>query len=151
MPVLKNAKHEKFIQNVVKGMTQTEAYKEAFKVNYDDNAIKINANKLFKSPKIQERYKEILGKLEDKTIMSAKERMEWLTNVVNGQVTEEYRLWDKDTESYISLEKVADINTKIKAVDTLNKMSGEYVTKVEGNMNVSYEESLKELADINEY
>ena len=43
------------------------------------------------------------------------------------------------------------ISTKIKAIDTLNKMSGEYITKVEGNMNISYEDSLKEVADTDEY
>lgn len=149
MPVLKNAKHEKFIQNIVKGMTQTEAYKEAFGANYDDNAIKINANKLFNSSKVQERYKELLGKLEDKTIMSAKERMEWLTKVINGDIKEESKYWDD--HQMIVYEKDADISTKIKAVDTLNKMSGEYITKVEGSMNVSYEDSLKELADTDEY
>ena len=30
--------------------------------------------------------------------------------------------------------KNADLSTKIKALDTLNKMSGEYVTKVEADV-----------------
>ena len=151
MSVLKNSKHERFIQNIVKGMSQREAYKNAFKVNYDDDAIDCNASKLFNTAKVQQRYKELMGKIEKDTIMSAKDRMDWLSKVVYGDVKEEYKMLDKESGEYLTLEKEADITTKIKAIDTLNKMSGEYITKVEGNMNLSYEESLKEVADIDEY
>jgi hypothetical protein len=94
---------------------------------------------------------ELLNKMEKDTIMSAKDRMDWLSNVVYGEIKEEYKLIDKETGEPITLEKEADITTKIKAIDTLNKMSGEYITKVEGNMNLSYEESLREVADKDEY
>lgn len=48
--------------------------------------------------------------------------MEWLTQLVknNGE----------------------DTADKLKAIDILNKMSGEYVTKVEGNLNVTKLEDL---------
>ena len=127
-----NIKQEKFIQNIVKGMSQREAYKEAYKVNYDENAIDNKASKLFNKDEVQARYKELLKELEDDSIMSAKERMKWLTNVVNGGEKETSYYYD-DGEK-IAYEKEADISTKIRAIDTLNKMSGEYVTKVEGNI-----------------
>ena len=47
----------------------------------------------------------------------------------------------EDGETHI-YEKSADLNTKIKALDTLNKMSGEYTTKIEGNIGVSKLEDL---------
>lgn len=149
MAILKNAKHEKFIQLIIKGESQRQAYKKSFKVNYADEAIDSKASTLFNSEKVQERYNELLSKLEEKTIMSAKERMEWLTKVINGDIKEESKYWDD--HQMMVYEKDADINTKIKAIDTLNKMSGEYITKVEGNIDVSYEESLKEVADTDEY
>ena len=132
-------KQEKYVQNLVKGMSQRAAYKKAYNVKkMKDEYVDSKASTLFKQVKIKQRYEELVKKAEDKAIMSAKERMLWLCDVINGK--------EKDFNK-----KPADINTKIKALDTLNKMSGEYVTKVEGNMNVSYEESLKEVADTNEY
>jgi len=144
-----NAKQEKFIQNIVKGMSQREAYKDAYKVNYKDEAIDSKACALFNSDKVQNRYKELIKATEDEAIMSAIERKKWLTKVINGEIKEESKYYD-DHEVVI-YEKDADIGTKIKALDTLNKMSGEYITKVEGNVNLSYENAIKEVADDDEY
>lgn len=138
-------KQEKFIQNIVSGMTQRQAYKEAFGAEYDDNAIDINACKLFNDAKVQLRYKELMDKLEDKAIMSAKERMIWLSEVVQDIQKEVIKVDE------IEMSKNADLNTKMKAIDILNKMSGEYVTKVSGDLNVSYEKALKEMSDEDEY
>lgn len=43
------------------------------------------------------------------------------------------------------------IDTKLKALDTLNKMSGEYKTVLTGNVEISYEEALKAVSDKDEY
>ena len=43
------------------------------------------------------------------------------------------------------------IDTKIKALDTLNKMSGEYTTNIKGNLTISYEEALKQVSSEDEY
>lgn len=139
MPVLENARHERFVQNLIKGMTQRQAYKEAFNVDYDDNAIDVKASQLFNTDKVKIRYEELLQQLENESIMSAKERMIWLTNVINGK--------EKDT-TYLSvngettpIEKTADLNIKIKALDTLNKMDNTYQQniKVSGNINNPFE------------
>ena len=130
MPPLKNAKHEKYVQNLVKGMTQRIAYKDAFKVDYADNAIDNRASELFNTGEVQGRYRELMEKIEKDTIMSAKDRMDWLSKVVYGDIKEEYKMLDKESGEYLTLEKEADINTKIKAIDTLNKMSGEYIEKL---------------------
>lgn len=131
-----NIKQEKFIQNIVKGMSQREAYKEAYKVNYDENAIDNKASKLFNKDEVQARYKELIKELEDDSIMSAKERMKWLTDVIKDIQREEANIKMPDGEEILIGMKNADLNTKIKAIDTLNKMSGEYITKVEGNIAV---------------
>lgn len=138
MGKLTNARHEKFIQNVVKGMSQRQAYKDAFNVNYSDDAIDNNASKLFKRDEVKTRYNELLQELEDKSIMSAKERMIWLTGVITGVIKE-----SEIKEAYIS--------DKMKAIDILNKMSGEYVNKIEANVGVSYEDALKEVEADEEY
>ena len=119
-------KQEKFIQNIVSGMSQRQAYKEAFDADYDNDAIDSNASTLFNSTKIQQRYKELLEELKDVAIMSAIERMKFLTDVVKENEQEDLILNGVPVGK-----KVADLNTKLKAVDILNKMSGEYTTKLE--------------------
>ncbi|MGN1033795.1 MAG: terminase small subunit [Intestinibacter sp.] len=135
-----NAKQEKFINNIVAGMSQRQAYKDAYNATYDDDAIDNKASKLFNKAEVQARYKELMGQLEDKAIMSAKERMKWLTEVINGIQTEESKYFS-DGECIV-YEKTADLNTKIKALDTLNKMSGEYTTKIEADVSVKKLEDL---------
>ena len=47
-------KQEKFVQNLIQGMSQREAYKTAFEVNYKDSAIDSKASDLLSKPHIQE-------------------------------------------------------------------------------------------------
>ena len=55
--------------------------------------------------------------------------MVWLSDVVRGKV--KHISYGGNGEEY---ENEAYISDKIKAVDTLNKMSGEYITKVEADV-----------------
>lgn len=132
-----NVKQEKFIQGIINGLSQRQAYKEAYEVNYDDNAIDVKASTLFNTDKVQVRYKELLQELEDKSIMSAKERMKWLSDVVKGNI--KHISYGGNGESY---ENEAYISDKLKAIDTLNKMSGEYTTKVDANVNTEIKVTL---------
>ena len=70
-----NVKQEKFIQNIINGMSQRQAYKDAYNAKYSNKAIDEKASTLFNSEKVQKRYKELLKELEDKSIMSAKEEI----------------------------------------------------------------------------
>lgn len=131
-------KQEKFIQNIVKGMSQREAYKNAYSAKYKDEVIDVRACELFKSSKVQVRYKELLNELKDETIMSAKERQIWLTKVINGEVKikQEY---DNEIKEYEPC-----MTDKLKALDILNKMDGQYVTKVKGDLDVTIEVGISE-------
>lgn len=124
-----NIKQEKFIQNIINGMSQRQAYKDAYNAKYKDEDIDSKASNLFNSDKVQARYKELLKELEDKSIMSAKERMIWLTDVIQGRI--KHITYGSEGQEY---ENEAYINDKMKAIDILNKMSGEYVTKVEADV-----------------
>jgi phage terminase small subunit len=119
-------KQERFIQNIVSGMSQRQAYKDAYNAeNMTDEVIDVKACELFNDGKVKVRYQELIGKLEDKAIMTATERMIWLTEVVKDKQL------DADVEGY----KPADLTTKMRAIDILNKMSGEYTTKIEADVN----------------
>ena len=132
-----NVKQEKFIQNIVKGLSQRQAYKEAYKVNYDDNAIDVKACALFNQDKVQARYKELMQELEDKSIMTAKERMKYLTEIIKEQKKEKaYTMFGNEYE------KVANFKTKLDAIEILNKMSGEYKTRIDANVNTEIKVTL---------
>lgn len=125
-----NAKQEKFIQNIVKGMSQREAYKDAYKAKYKDEAIDNKASALFNKGEVQVRYNELLKRLEDKAIMTAEERMKWLTKVINCdiKVKQEYDNEVKEYDPYMS--------DRLKALDMLNKMDGQYKTILDGSLEV---------------
>lgn len=138
-----NAKQEKFINNIVAGMSQRQAYKDAYNATYSDKAIDEKASVLFNSEKVQKRYKELMGQLEDEAIMTAKQRMIWLSKVVNGEILEDVPVMTDTKEDKINTIKCpTKIDTKLKALDTLNKMSGEYTTKIEGNVGIGKLEDL---------
>ena len=147
-----NVKQEKFIQNIINGMSQRQAYKDAYNAKYKDEDIDSKASNLFNSDKVQARYKELMGKLEDEAIMSAKERMIWLSKIVNGEILEDVPVMtDIKNEKVNTIKCPTKIDTKIKALDTLNKMDGQYTTKLEGNIGISYEEALKQVSSEDEY
>lgn len=111
------AKQEQFAQNIVSGMSQADAYRSAYSAKkMSDKTIWENASRLMANSNVAARVSELRNELAKDTIMTAQERLEWLTEVINGE---------------------EDINAKLKAVDIMNKMQGEYVTKVEGNLNVA--------------
>ena len=99
-------------------MSQRQAYKEAYNVEtMSDEAIDVEACRLFNDTKIALRYRELMDKLEDNAIMTAIEKRRMLKEMatdVNNSVTD-----------------------RIKAIDTDNKMAGEYITKIEGDIGVT--------------
>ena len=117
------ANQESFARGVAEGKSYTEAYRSAYKTNrMTDKTINEEASRLKDNPKITARIKELRDMAARPTIMTAQRRKEWLTEVIN----------DPDI----------DINARLKASDQLNKMDGEYVTKVDGTLNIAKLEDL---------
>lgn len=136
-------KQEKYVQNLIKGMSQREAYRDAYPENRStDEVIDVRACELFKNSKVRVRYEELIKKAQDEAIMSAIERKKWLTEVIKDIQREECNVKTPDGEEIILGSKNADLNTKMKAVDILNKMEGEYKTILEGNVSVKLEDVL---------
>ena len=120
-------KQEKFVRNLIKGMTQREAYKNSYDAeNMSDKCIDEEACKLFNDPKITQRYKELLDKVDRAYIMTAQERLEYLTDIIMGV---EQEAESEDTK------RPATLRERMQAIDIMNKMQGEYVTKVDANVN----------------
>lgn len=105
------AKQEQFVQNVLQGMSQADAYRLAYpKQKMSDKTVWESASKLMANPKVSARLAELRMELATPAIMSAQKRLEWLTELVRNQ--------DEST------------GDKLKAIDIMNKMQGEYVQKI---------------------
>jgi phage terminase small subunit len=108
------AKQEQFVQNIIKGMSQADAYRSAYpNQRMSDKTVWEAASRLMANGKVMARLSELRGQLAKETIMSAQKRLEWLTEVINSS---------------------EDINAKLKAVDIMNRMQGEYTQKIEANV-----------------
>lgn len=117
------ANQEKFVQNIIEGMNQADAYRSAYpKQRMSDKSVWETASKLMKNPKVVSRLTEIRAEMMKPSIMTAQQRLEWLTELVDNA--------EEGTSE------------KLKAIDIMNKMTGEYVTKVEGNLSVTKLEDL---------
>lgn len=109
------------------------AAQSAIQAGYSEKYAGQNADKLLKNTNIADYIRELTEAAQTARIMTAKERQALLSNIA------------KDDENAPS--------DRIKAVDTLNKMTGEYITKVQAEVNTSVNpfseltvEELKKLA-----
>lgn len=134
-------KQEKFIQNIVKGMNQREAYKDAYDCKkMSDNAIDREACLLMKNPKVAQRHKELVDAIAIPTIMSAQDRLEYLTEIIKG-LRGETVLKNEDGE-LVEVNVPTSLKNKLNALDLMNKMTGEYTTKIEGSVTMKLEDLL---------
>jgi phage terminase small subunit len=105
---------ETFVQNILEGMNQTEAYKAAYpNQRMSDKTISEAASRLMANSKVVARLSELRNELIAPTIMSAQKRLEWLTGLIDSEV---------------------DVNAKLKAIDIMNKMTSEYIQKIEADV-----------------
>lgn len=119
MAALENARHEKFAQELAKGISQRKAYRVAFprSEKWKDETVDSKASALAKNDKVLARVEELKAAAASNAVMTATQRKEWLTELINSE--------DEATPN------------KLKAIDILNKMDGEYTEKVAINGNVN--------------
>ena len=109
------AKQEKFVNCIIEGMSQADAYRSAYNTSrMTDKTIHESASRLVNDSKVSARLQELREQLSSKSIMTAQQRMEWLTQLINNPE-----------------EGTTD---RLRAIDIMNKMQGEYVQKVEANV-----------------
>ncbi len=117
------AKQEQFVQGIIQGLSQADAYRAAYNAeNMSDNAIYREASLLMDNPKVAQRINELRAELAKPSIMTAQERLQWLTDLIANT--------DENT------------NDRLKAVDIMNKMQGQYVTQVKADVSIDRLEDL---------
>lgn len=135
------AKQEKFVQCIIEGMSQADAYRSAYSTkNMSNNAIYREASVLMASPNISQRVKELREQTMTESIMSAQERLEMLTRMAKGEEPEKIvQIVEGEKVEY---EIPASIKSRQNAIDIMNRMTGEYTTKITGDI------AVKRLEDI---
>jgi phage terminase small subunit len=112
-------KQEKFCVNVATGMTLIDAYKNSYNTeNMVDNSIYCESSKLMDNPKIIQRVDELRKEARTDKIMTAAQRKEFLTNMIMNDIE-------------------ANRTDKLKALDILNKMDGEYIEKIKAEVDIT--------------
>ena len=116
-----NERQKKFAECLLACGNRTEAARQA---GYSDSYAEHRSDELWRNVEIQQYYKQLAAKAQNKRILSAAERQAILSDIAReGNST-------------------AD---RIRAIDTLNKMTGEYVTKIEGSVNAEVNNPFKGL------
>lgn len=125
-------RQEKFVQNLLKGMSQRKAYLDAFPNSRKckNRTIDNKASKLFKENEIKARYNELLEKAQDEAILTAKEMQVMYSDILRGDkkfkdyvITPEGKVIEKEVPT-----KASDWN---KTSELLMKLQGNYTNKVE--------------------
>lgn len=84
-------KQEKFIQGIVSGLSQREAYKQAYNTNkMKDETIDVKASKMFNMDKVRIRYKELISEFKDKALYSREEAVNdliWIKDKAKEDIT----------------------------------------------------------------
>lgn len=115
-------RQELFIQEYIKTGNATNS---AIKAGYSKRTARSIGQRLLTNVDIKKKINELSQKIACNNIMTAKERQEYLTKLINADDVK--------------------ISEKLRAVDILNKMTGEYIQKVEVNGNVKTEDPFKNL------
>lgn len=110
-------KQKKYCQNRAKGLTQRESYlKAGYSNKGNGQTLDSNACRLEKIEKIQEKIAELQYKADNGCILSTEQRKQALTEIYLDTSKS-----DKD---------------RLKAIDLLNRMSGDYIDKKEINATI---------------
>ena len=97
--------------------------------------------------KVAQRLTELRNQLMKSSIMSAQERLQLLSRMASGEEPE--RIVQFVNGERVEYEIPASLKSRREAIETMNKMTGEYVQKVEAI--VSYEDNLRKLIAEDEY
>ena len=115
-------KQEKFCQCIVKGMSQTDAYKEAFEIKTaKPESVYTMASRLLRDVKIESRLEELKKGIEKELVYSALESFNKLKEI---------------QELALGNQLKPDLTNALKAEELKGKLAGLYVEKKDITANI---------------
>lgn len=127
MPNNLTPKQEKFVQELVKGKSQREAYKKAYNASkMADSVIDVKASELFKNGKVAVRFNELRGKVvkraEEKAIITAEEVIREIASIAKDDISNYLEFYtDYDGDIKVNVKDSREIDTKNISEVTLGK------------------------------
>lgn len=116
------AKQEIFVQELVKGKSQREAYKAAYNAsNMKDSTIDEHACRIFKKDKVNARYIELMSKAASKAVATREEILLELTSIAMPPLTQ---------KGERAKESAQEKNTRLKALELLGKYYALFTERV---------------------
>ena len=128
MPVLENARHERFAQGLAKGKTQEQAYIDA---GYSENGARVSASQLLTNPNVAARVAE----LQERAAI----RVEW-------DIADAIRELEEARVAAGSAETV-QASAMISATMGKAKLLGLVIDKAENKTTIAFEDALASLDD----
>ena len=140
-------KWEIFVDKVIGGMSQRQAYKSTFackkmtdeQIDSEASALLNGTGKYAKFPKASQRYKELNEKAQqeadDKAIADATEVLKYLTSVLRGETESSVLSLCGDGCQEV-VKKNPDEKERLKAAELLGKRYGLYTEKVDQNVDM---------------
>lgn len=127
-------KEEKFCRKFVECGNMAESYRSAG-YKYSNNTEASRGGKdVFMKPHIKKYIAQLLNEYRTEAIADAQEVLEYLTNVMRGNLSEEQVVVLSDADGQSNAEKVlvqANINQRNKASELLGKRYGLFTDKVD--------------------
>ena len=139
-------KWEIFVDKVIGGMSQRQAYKSTFackkmtdeQIDCEASALLNGTGKYAKFPKASQRYKELNQKAQqeadDNAIANATEVLKYLTSVLRGETQSEIVVVEgigMGNSEARTMQKAPDEKERLKAAELLGKRYGLYTEKVD--------------------
>ena len=128
MPALKNTQHEKFVQELLKGSSQADAYMAA---GYSAKSVAVAsaaANRLLKDVSVAARLRELQDKIEERAIVDRKWVLERLVENANRAMM---AVAVKDKEGKETGEYTYEGSVANRALELIGKEFGMFVDRKE--------------------
>nr|DAK55257.1 MAG TPA: Terminase small subunit [Caudoviricetes sp.] len=129
-----SVKQEKFCLEYAKSGNQRQAYLKAGYKCKNEASADASASQLLRNPKVKERLAELAEEIKNASIADVTEMQQALTNIIRQQMDEEVivveSVGDFMSEARTMNKKPA-IKDVISAINTLGKMQGLFVDKVQ--------------------
>lgn len=136
-----SVKQEKFCLEYAKSGNQRQAYLKAGYKCKNKASADASASALLRNPNVKARLAELAQEVRDASIADVTEMQQTLTQIIRRELTEEMMMMveadgvsEPETRKVVKAPAIKDI---INAINTLGKMQGVFVDKVEASVDLS--------------
>lgn len=128
-------KQERFVQLVVSGVPQSDAYRQVYNTKAKPKVVARKASEELKKPHVNLRYQYLLDKARAQAaagaVLNASQILEKLSEIAVGETEYADYQWDNDMGRDVQLMRRPGTRERLKALELLGKHEGLFTEKVE--------------------